>query len=109
MKRYTVRWAAVAQEDLERIINFVALTSVDNALRVADRIERLAAGLSRFPRRGRVVPELARHGIREWLQLVEQPWRLVHRIDKNRVEVVALIDGRRNLEDLIFERLMHSD
>lgn len=109
MKRYAVRWAPVASDDLDRIISYVALTSVANALKVADRIDALAESLHLFPGRGRVVPELARHGIREWLQVNEPPWRLIYRIDRKNVEIVALLDGRRSLEDLLFERLMQSD
>ena len=109
MKRYTVRWATVARDDLERVINFIANSSVPNALRVAERIEELAGGLHTFPGRGRVVPELARHGIREWLQVTESPWRMIYRVDKRLVELVALVDGRRSLEDLLFERLMQGE
>jgi plasmid stabilization system protein ParE len=109
VKRYTVRWAEVARDDLDRVVSYVALSSVENALRVADRIEALAEALHTFPQRGRVVPELARHGIREWLQLSDAQWRLIYRIEKKRVEIVALIDGRRSLEDLLFERLMQFD
>lgn len=109
MKRYSVHWAAVARDDLERIINYVALSSVANALAVAQRVDELATSLQAFPGRGRVVPELARHGIQEWLQLTEPPWRLIYRVDKRKVEIVALVDGRRSLEDLLFERLMQAD
>lgn len=109
MKRYTVRWAAVARDDLERIVNYVALNSLQSALDVAERIERLADSLHTLPKRGRVVPELERHGIRDWLQVTERPWRLIYRVDKRRVEIVALLDGRRNLEDVLFERLMQAD
>lgn len=109
MRRYVVRWAAVARDDLDRAISFIANSSLPNALKVAGRIEALAMSLTTFPRRGRVVPELERHGIREWLQVTEPPWRLIYRIDKRRVEIVALVDGRRSLEDLLFERLMQAD
>ncbi len=109
MKRYAVRWAALAREDLDRIMSFIANNSVPDALKVADTIETLANSLRTLPGRGRVVPELERHGIREWLQVTEPPWRLIYRIDKRRVEIVALLDGRRNLEDLLFERLMQAD
>ena len=109
MKRYTVRWAAVARDDLDRIVSYIALSSVTNALKAAERIEAMAESLQTFPGRGRVVPELARHGIREWLQVTEHPWRLIYRVDKRKVEIVALVDGRRSLEDLLFERLMQSD
>ncbi len=109
MKRFSVRWASVARDDLERIVSYIALTSVKNALAAADRIEELAESLHTLPNRGRVVPELERHGINEWRQVTEAPWRLISRVDKKRVEIVALVDARRNLEDLLFERLMHSD
>lgn len=109
MKRFAVRWAEVARDDLDRIVDYIAADSVDNALRVARRIEELAAKLQAFPARGHVVPELARHGIREWVQVSSPPWRLIYRVDRRRVEIVALVDGRRNLEELLFERLMHPE
>ncbi len=99
----------MARDDLERIVSYIALTSVKNALAAADRIEKLAESLHTFPKRGRIVPELERHGLREWLQVTEAPWRLIYRIDKKRVEIVALVDGRRSLEDLLFDRLMQAD
>jgi toxin ParE1/3/4 len=104
--RYSVRWAAVARDDLDRIIDYIAAESPINAVKVADRIEALARSLERFPGRGRVVPELARHGVKAWLEVTTPPWRLVYRIDARRVEVAALLDGRRNLEDVLFERLL---
>lgn len=109
MKRFTVRWAEVARDDLDRIVSYIALTSIKNALAAADRIEKLAESLHTLPNRGRVVPELERHGISEWRQVTEAPWRLIYRADKKSVEIVALVDARRSLEDLLFERLMHSD
>lgn len=109
MKRYAVRWAPVASDDLDRIVSYVALSSVANALKVADRIDERADSLTSFPLRGRVVPELARHGIREWLQVNEPPWRLIYRVEGKSVQIVVLLDGRRSLEDVLFERLMQSD
>lgn len=109
MKRYSVRWAAIASDDLTRIIDYIAVESPINALRVADRIEALARSLEHFPKRGHAVPELARQGIHAWLEINATPWRLIYRIEGRRVEVAALIDGRRNLEELLFERLMRFD
>lgn len=106
MKRYRVRWAQVAQGDLQRILDFIAATSPLNAEKVADRLEKLASTLERFPNRGRVVPELARAGMTEWRELVSTPWRLIFRVDGKTVVVLALVDGRRNLDDLLFERIM---
>ena len=105
MKRYRVRWTQVAQGDLQRILDFIAATSPLNAVKVLDRLEALASTLH-FPQRGRVVPELARTGMRDWREVVSPPWRLVFRIDEMTVVVVALVDGRRHLDDLLFERML---
>lgn len=109
MKRLAVRWAAIASDDLDRIIDFIAVDAPLNAQRVADRIEALAHSLETLPTRGHVVPELARHGLREWLEVSAPPWRLIYRVGGRTVEIVALVDGRRRLEDLLFERLMQAD
>ncbi len=69
MKRYSVRWASVARDDLTCIIDYIAAENPINALKVADRIEALARSLEQFPRRGHAVPELARQGIQSWLEL----------------------------------------
>jgi hypothetical protein len=35
-----------------------------------------------------------------------RPYRLVYRIEGNSVNVLALFDGRRDLEDILFERML---
>ncbi len=109
MKRYSVRWAAAAREDLDRIVSYIAAHSLSSALNVADTLEEMANTLHTFPRRGHVVPELDHHGIRQWLQITTPPWRIVYRIEHRQVVIVALIDGRRSLEDALFDRLMQED
>lgn len=106
MKRYRVRWTEVAQGDLQRILDFIAVRAPLNAEKVAARLEALASMLERAPNRGRVVPELARAGMSEWRELVSTPWRLIFRVDGKTVVVLALVDGRRSLDDLLFERMM---
>jgi plasmid stabilization system protein ParE len=53
-----------------------------------------------------VVPELARLGMRTWREIVARPYRLIYRIEGDTVNVLAVFDGRRDLEDLLFERLL---
>lgn len=102
-------WTEVARGDLHRILDFIGAEAPLNAQKVADRIDALADSLESFPGRGRVVPELARHGLVEWLEVGSPPWRLVYRVQKRTVYVVALVEGRRRLEDLLFERLVQGD
>ncbi|MFZ5472062.1 MAG: type II toxin-antitoxin system RelE/ParE family toxin [Myxococcota bacterium] len=106
MKRYRVRWSSVARTDLLEILDFIAEHSSSDAVRVLNRLEARARTLARFPERGRVVPELRRQGITAFRELLEGPWRLVYRIDGREVGGLAVLDARREIEDLLLQRLL---
>jgi toxin ParE1/3/4 len=44
--------------------------------------------------------------IREYKELIENPWRIFYKIDRNEVYVLAIIDGRRNVQDILIEKLI---
>lgn len=106
MKRYPVKWTRVAEADLARIVEFIAVDAPINAMKVLDRLEALAKSLETLPTRGRVVPELARHGVVRYREVTSTPWRLINRVSNDAVLVVAVLDGRRKVEDVLFERLV---
>jgi toxin ParE1/3/4 len=103
---YSVYWADIAHKDLEGIVDYIALESVDNALNILYRIKEKAESLITFPERGRIVPELQFHNIENYRELIQTPWRIIYRIDTNKVYVIAIFDGRRNIEDILLERLI---
>lgn len=105
-RRFRVIWAEAAARDLEELIGYVADDSIANATQLLDRLEERAANLERLPLRGRVVPELAHFGIHSLRELIERPYRIVYRVASDTVTVVALLDGRRDLEDILLERLV---
>ena len=107
-RRFRVEWAEVAVRDLEEITAFVALDSEQGAERMLRRIEDRAATLESTPAQGRVVPELARFQIRTWRELVVRPYRLIYRVEGDGVIVLAVFDARRDLEDLLLERLLRN-
>ena len=51
--------------------------------------------LSRFPRRGRVVPELNRPDIRE---LLYERYRVIYRVGPRWIEVLTVRHGRRHFD-----------
>jgi toxin ParE1/3/4 len=102
---FMVVWTKTAEADLECIVDFIADDSIDAALAVFARIRERAATLNNFPDKGRVVPELHLHGIIQYRELILAPWRIIYRIDGNTVYVTSVVDSRRNLEDLLLERL----
>ena len=107
MMPYEVEWTDAAREDLEAIADYIiAVDGPINALKVVEHLEERAESLTTFPMRGRVVPELRWHGVMSYRELVEKPWRLVYRIEAQRVLVVSALDGRRRLEDLLLDRFV---
>jgi hypothetical protein len=62
--------------------------------------------LTRLPDRGRVVPELLEFGITAWRELVAKPYRLMYRHEGRRVFIEGVFDDRRDLEELLIERLL---
>lgn len=103
---YEVLWAEQAVRDLESLVAFVAQEAPLNARRLLKRLKERADGLCRLPDRGRVVPELARFGIVAVRELVVSPYRLIYRVDQKTVMVLALFDGRRDVSDVLFDRLL---
>jgi len=87
-------------------VDYIAVHSPLSAKRVAKRIEKKAETLEFFPARGRWVPELKDFGIFIYRELIEKPWRIIYRIEKRTVYVTALLDGRRDLETVLLERLL---
>ena len=108
MKRYAVAWAITARADLEEIAAYIAEDTPVNALKTVERIEARAQALTMLPMRGRIVPELHWHGIVTFQELIERPWRLMYRIDGTTVYVVGVLDGRRQLEDLLLARFLRT-
>jgi len=102
---FEVLWAEAAIRDLEQIVDFIADEAPLAAQRLFDEIAERSQTLESLPRRGRIVPELARFEIMTYRELVLRPYRLMYRIDEKRVLVAAVFDGRRNLEDAILARL----
>jgi len=98
-------WTFTAEKDLWGIVEFISGDDVPAALDVLRRFQERAAALDKFPGRGRIVPELDQHGIRQYRESIMAPWRIVYRVDGAIVYVMAVLDGRRNLEDLLLERL----
>lgn len=101
---FEVLWSEVAVQDLERIVDFIEREALMAAQRIFDEVAERSRNLETLPFRGRVVPELARYEVTTYRELIIPPYRLMYRIDGNRVLVVAVFDSRRDLEDILLSR-----
>ncbi len=107
-KKYDVIWSSVAENDLKKIFEYVAGDSPSVALKILKNIKQKASNLYKFPERGRIVPELRDQGIMQYREVIISPWRILYRISENDVYVLSVLDSRRNIEDILLERLTDS-
>jgi len=105
MSSKSVFWSDTARSDLEEVIRYIAEDSADKALSILGRLEAKAASLTMQSTRGRVVPELASLDVSQYRELIEAPWRIIYRIESDKVFVVALLDSRRDLTSILLQRL----
>jgi len=106
MKRFEVEWAQPASKDLENIIDYISQDNVDTAITIFEKIKSKCNTLNQFPDRGRIVPELKAYGILSYRELIISPWRVIYRISEQKVYILAVIDSRRNMEDILIERFL---
>ncbi|KGP75793.1 plasmid stabilization protein [Desulfosporosinus sp. Tol-M] len=99
-------WTQTAQQDLKRIIEYIAADNDLQARRVYLAIKQKADNLGQMPLQGRIVPELRLHSILIYRELISPPWRIIYKTEENKLWVLAVIDGRRNVEDLLLERFL---
>ena len=103
---YQVFWTHTAQQDLRKIIDYIAADSESQARSVYLAIKQKAEDLWQMPLQGRIVPELRHYVILNYRELLNQPWRIIYRTEEYKVWVFAVIDGRRNVEDILLDRFI---
>ena len=106
MKKFKVEWARAASTDLLNIIDYISEDSTNSVVRIFEKIRSKCETLKQTPERGRVVPELKEFGIYSYNELIVKPWRIIYRISDNKVYVLAVIDSRRNIEDILIARFL---
>jgi toxin ParE1/3/4 len=110
LSRRTIVWYPSAATDLDRLVEYLRERGSDvNAVRVLDRIDPAVVSLRSAPRRGRIVPEFAAHGLTTYREVVVHPWRVVYRVESHRIVVLTLVDRRRQLDELLLERLIRAE
>lgn len=87
-------WSAEALGDLDAIADYIHRDSPHHARRVVDAALELAHSIVEQPRVGRIVPELDDSAIRERFLY---SYRMLYAVTPERVEILALIHGRRLL------------
>jgi len=107
VKQFKVIWTKSAEFDLELIIEYIKTDSLNIAKKVFFGIKKECNNLYFFPERKRIVPELQQIGILKYRELIYKRWRIIYKIDGNKVYILLIVDSNRNLEDILFQRLIN--
>ena len=89
-----VVWSLTATGDLESIVEHIFRDSEFYAATVARELVARARSLATLSERGRVVPEYEDPTVRE---IVVRRHRLIYRVGSDRVEVLRIIHGARQM------------
>ena len=104
---YSVRIVADAEEDILEIYRYVL--TADSERRADELLAKLEAAcesLDEAPERGHVPPELRRVGVLDYREIHYKPYRIIYQIVGKNVYVHCVLDGRRELQELLEARLL---
>lgn len=92
-----VKWSPEAIEDLEAIAEYIARDSEYYARAVVTEILSVSRRAGEFPLIGRIVPEIGNENIRERFVY---SYRLIYQITSEEIVIVAVMHGKRLLENI---------
>lgn len=91
-----VEWSDLALDDLDEIARYIGRDSPFYAREFVERIFDTTDRLAIFPRSGRLVPEAEDNQTRE---VIVQGYRVMYDIETDRVLVLAVMHGSRDLSN----------
>ncbi len=93
--------------DLKEIFFYAAMNdSVQSANKLLDALEATCYKLEQIPERGHIPPELKPTGIKKYLEIHYKPYRIIYEIEGKRVYIHCVVDGRRNIQEILSNRLL---
>lgn len=93
---YKLEWTSNAKDDLLNIVAYIKQDSPSIANDIYQKIRE----------KGRVVPELQKEGITFYREVVATPWRIIYKVGNDTVYIMAILDSRQNVEELLLQKLL---
>jgi len=92
----TIYWSPLAVDRLENIFKYISKEDNDAAYKLVSKILKKVETLSKFPERGRKVPEANREEVRE---VFETEYRIIYRVEAKKVFVLSIRKFKQLLPD----------
>jgi len=105
--RRVVVLSAPALADLLDINDYYLCEVSDRvASKIIDDLEAAVNNLAEFPERGSIPKELLALGIRQYRQIIENPYRIIYETFADKIVVHAILDGRRDMQSLLLQHIL---
>jgi len=102
-------WTVTSEKDINDIIDyFLNKEEIKIAKHALQKIKKSVDRLSLFPHSGRIVPELKHFSILIYREVIIENWRVIYKVNNRVIYIMAVIDSRRNVEDILLNRLVDS-
>jgi toxin ParE1/3/4 len=107
---YKIVWAPAAVNDLDDTLEYIAQRDcVDAAIAVYQKVIGQIESLTTHPQRCRIPHELNKIGVSEYRELVVRPYGVFFRVQNRNIAIVAILDRRRDMEELLLQRLIRNE
>lgn len=107
MKKYEVVIDDEAENDIFAIYTYIAVNdSIEKADKFYAALRRTCNTLKSLPLRGHIPSELFDIGVVEFRELHYKPYRIFYSIDSTIVSIHCVIDGRRDIQTILQERML---
>lgn len=105
--KYKVNIIKSAEDDLFEIYKYIYFNDCEeNADKIYAKLAEKISSLQEFPNRGHIPSELKLLGVEDFLEIYYKPFRIIYQLIKNTVFVHCVLDGRRDIQKLLRERLI---
>ena len=105
--KHQVLVIAEAEEDIFDIYKYVLRADGRNrADHLLAKLQETCQSLAEMPRRGHSPPELERVGVSGYREIHFKPYRIIYQIVGRKVFIHCVLDGRRNLQDILERRML---
>jgi toxin ParE1/3/4 len=96
-----------AARDLEDICDYISWHDLPGKRDyILEQLKKAFNSLSENPHRGAYPKELLSLGIKEYREIFFKPYRIIYRVMDEKVYVLLIADGRRDMQTLLQRRLL---
>ena len=105
--KHEIIWSKDAGDELGEIISYIKFnTGKMTAEKVYKKIINKVNQISENPQGRRIAPLLREFWINYIHQLNISPWIIFYKVEDKKMEIISIIDGRRNLEEILYRKMM---